>query len=89
MTNVVLKDNSRKTNVSGLAIDSNFREFVETELLPLTSLDAEQVWSNIELILAEFMPLNADLLAKRDNLQQQIDAWHQKNDYVSVPPDSG
>jgi len=87
MTNAVLKNNSSETSGSGLTMDSSFREFVETELLPLTGLDVDQFWSNIESILSEFMPLNADLLAKRDNLQKQIDEWHQQNDYTNVGKD--
>lgn len=54
---------------------------------PLAALIEEQVllnvtpdvfWSGYAQMLRDLMPKNAALLAKRDDLQQQIDAWHKE-----------
>ncbi len=58
-----------------LAVDDTLHAFVETELLPGTGLEAAAFWASLESILADFTPKNADLLARRDDLQARIDAW--------------
>ncbi len=58
-----------------LSVDDILAGFVENELLPGTSVGAATFWSALESILADFTPRNAALLARRDELQAQIDAW--------------
>ena len=58
-----------------LSVDDILARFVEDELLPGTGVGAAQFWSALESILADFTPRNAALLARRDALQAQIDAW--------------
>lgn len=62
---------------SGLSVDSRLADFVEQRALPGTGLDAAGFWSDFANLLGHFAPRNAALLAKRDDLQAQIDAWHQ------------
>src|SRR5690606_37359544 len=38
---------------------------------------AEQFWAGAEAVINDLAPKNRALLAKRDELQAQIDAWHQ------------
>ena len=58
-----------------LCVDDILARFVEDELLPGTGVGPATFWSALESILADFTPRNAALLARRDELQAQIDAW--------------
>jgi malate synthase len=60
---------------SSLSVDDILQAFVEGELLPGTGVAPAAFWAALEAILADFTPRNADLLARRDELQAQIDAW--------------
>ena len=62
---------------SGLSVDSRLADFVEQRALPGTGLDAGKFWSDFAALLGKFAPENAALLAKREDLQAQIDAWHE------------
>ncbi|MBU8537554.1 malate synthase G [Falsiroseomonas tokyonensis] len=65
--------------IGGLGVDSAFRQFIEAEALPGTGVEPARFWSGFEALLRDFAPRNAALLAKRDALQAQIDAWHRAN----------
>ncbi|WP_372785910.1 malate synthase G [Phenylobacterium sp.] len=60
---------------STLSVDDILHAFVEDELLPGTGVTPEAFWAGLEAILADFTPRNVALLARRDDLQAQIDAW--------------
>ena len=60
----------------GLMVDAALAQFIETEVLPPIGQDADGFWSGFSALVAEFAPRNRALLAKRDDLQAQIDAWH-------------
>ena len=62
---------------SGLKVEKVLADFVESEALPGTGVDAVGFWSGYAKLLADLAPLNRSLLARRDSLQSQIDAWHQ------------
>jgi malate synthase len=64
------------TDRSGLAVASILADFVEAKALPGTGISAETLWAGLADILARFARRNRALLAKRDDLQAQIDAWH-------------
>lgn len=61
-----------------------FRQFIEDDVLPLTSLEAHQFWADVKLIVDEFAPVNAALLEKREELQAKISDWYQKQDYATT-----
>lgn len=63
---------------SGLSVHPMLVDFVEREALPGLAVSAEQFWDGFAAMLAEHLPTNARLLAKRDALQSQIDEWHHK-----------
>jgi malate synthase len=58
-----------------LSVDDTLAAFVEHELLPGTDVDLGAFWVALERILDDFTPANRALLARRDELQAQIDAW--------------
>ena len=64
-----------------LQIDSNFRQFIDDEVLPLTTVDSQKFWFGVQSLLTDLMPINQTLLNKREELQSQIDQWHESNDY--------
>ena len=66
---------------SGLKVSDVLAAFVEREALPGTGIDAVQLWDGLAAILARFAPVNRALLVKRDDLQAQIDAWHEANPF--------
>ena len=62
---------------SGLSVDSRLADFIEQRALPGTGLDAARFWADFAALLGRFAPENVALLAKREDLQTRIDAWHQ------------
>jgi malate synthase len=66
------------TTVGNLHVEPAFCEFIEEELLPAIDFDAGDFWAGLENIIDDLTPVNRDLLGIRDELQQQIDAWHQE-----------
>ncbi len=65
--------------MKGLVVAPVLRAFMETEALPGTGVEPARFWDAMERILRELAPANAALLAKRDDLQAKIDAWHRAN----------
>jgi len=63
--------------VGGLQVAKVLFDFVNNEAIPGTGLDAKKFWVGAETLINELAPKNKALLAKRDDLQAQIDAWHQ------------
>ena len=61
---------------AGLQVDAVLARFVEDEALPGTGIEAGAFWTGFAALLAEFAPRNRALLAKREELQAKIDAWH-------------
>jgi malate synthase len=64
---------------SGLQIASELAEFVETKAIADTGLATDALWAGLSDILTRFVPVNRALLAKRDDLQAKLDAWHSAN----------
>ena len=66
-------------NRAGLQIASALVNFVETKALAGTGVEAGALWQGLAYVLARFVPVNRMLLAKRDDLQAKLDAWHAAN----------
>jgi malate synthase len=66
---------SETVSIGRLKIAAELHAFVGKEALPGTKLEPAQFWAGVEAIVAEFMPRNRALLARRDELQASIDAW--------------
>jgi malate synthase len=64
---------------ANLQVADELALFVESRALSGTGIAADALWSGLSDILAQFVPVNRALLAKRDALQTQIDAWHKAN----------
>jgi malate synthase len=59
---------------AGLQVAAELAELIETRVL--LGVSPEDFWAGYAALLAELAPVNAALLAKREDLQAQIDAWH-------------
>lgn len=64
---------------SGLQIDSELAALVEAEMIPGSGVAAEQFWQALADIVKDLSPENTALLAKRQQLQEQIDQWHKQH----------
>src|SRR5437870_2341694 len=74
-----LEDTMTRTTVHGLEVDTALKRFVDEEVLPGTGVDSAKFWSGFDAIVKDLAPKNAALLAERDRLQAEMDAWHQAN----------
>ena len=67
---------SENVTRAGLQIDKRLAEFLENDVLAPLGRDVAAFWDGFAALLGTFAPRNRALLAKRDDLQAQIDAWH-------------
>ena len=65
-----------RIHVAGLQIAKPLHDLVRDEISPGTGIPAERAWQGFSDIVRELTPTNRALLAKRDELQARIDAWH-------------
>ncbi len=66
---------SRQTR-SGLQVDPVLVAFIEGQALPGTGVTAETFWNGLSRMVSELGPKNRAFLAKRKEIQDQLDAWH-------------
>ncbi|WP_394140318.1 malate synthase G [Cytobacillus oceanisediminis] len=62
-----------------LQVASELYAFINSEALPGSGIDQEQFWSGLEALINDLTPKNKALLAKRDEIQNQINTWHREN----------
>ena len=60
----------------GYQVDAVMADFVENEVLPGTGVAPAAFWDGLTGMLRDLTPRNRELLARREELQAQIDAWH-------------
>ena len=68
---------TERVQVGGLQVAKVLLDFVNNEAIPGTGISAEQFWAGADAVIHDLAPKNRALLAKRDEIQAQIDAWHQ------------
>jgi len=67
-----------RTQKGGLQVATVLSDLIEQRILPGTGIEPAAFWAGFEQITTTFAPRNRELLAKRDAIQAQIDAWHRK-----------
>ena len=68
-----------KIQLGSLQVSTLLHNFVNQQALPGTGVEPAAFWAGLEKIVNELAPRNRELLAKRDALQANIDAWHLAN----------
>ena len=69
---------TERTKIGGLEIATKLYDLVANEIAPGTGVTPDHFWAELEKILADLAPKNKALLAKRDDIQAKVDAWHQQ-----------
>jgi malate synthase len=62
-----------------LQVAAVLHRFIEDEVLPASGLDRQAFWRGFDALAHDLAPKNAALLAERDRLQSELDAWHSAN----------
>jgi malate synthase len=68
-----------RTPIYGLQVDSALKRFLDEQVLPAVGVDPAKFWHGFDQIVKDLSPRNAALLAERDRLQAELDAWHRKH----------
>ncbi len=68
-----------RTTVHGLQVATELYRFIEDKVLPGTGVDSAKFWAGFDQIVNDLAPKNAALLAERDRIQTEMDAWHAAN----------
>jgi malate synthase len=73
-----------RTTIHGLQVSDELLNFVNDEVLSGTDVGQDDFWSGFASAMEELVPINRELLAKRESLQKTIDAWltdHRGSDF--------
>jgi malate synthase len=70
---------TERTRLHRLQVATVLQRFVEDQVLPGTGIEPAAFWAGFDAIVHDLAPKNAALLAERDRLQAEIDAWHKAN----------
>ncbi len=77
-----------RVTVGNLHVAQTLYDFVNDEALPGTDIDPDTFWSGVDKVVADLTPKNQDLLARRDELQAQIDKWHRLRVIEPLDPEA-
>ncbi|MGN7780310.1 malate synthase G [Mycolicibacterium sp. 22603] len=67
---------TERVTVGNLRVAKVLHDFITNEALPGTGVDPDSFWAGVDKVVADLAPQNEELLARRDDLQAQIDRWH-------------
>lgn len=68
-----------RTTAHGLQVATELHRFIEDKVLPASGVASDVFWKGFDAIVSDLAPKNIALLAERDRLQTELDAWHKKN----------
>jgi malate synthase len=60
-----------------LRVATPLARFIDDEVLPGTGIDPAAFWAGFDALAHDLAPKNHALLAERERLQGELDAWHQ------------
>lgn len=75
---------SERTTVSDLQVSTDLYTFIRDEVLPGTDVSETGFWNDFGDFIHDLAPKNRALLEERDQIQQQIDAWHTERNGQSL-----
>jgi len=70
---------NQRISKANLQVSQCLADFIEFEVLPDTGITATNFWAKFSKIIDNLSEENSQLLENRDNLQAQIDNWHQQH----------
>ena len=70
---------TERTTCHRLQVATTLHHFIEDKVLPGTGIKSAAFWKGFDAIVADLAPKNIALLAERDRLQTELDAWHKAN----------
>lgn len=73
---------------AGLRVETALAQFVDGDVLAPLGIDPAAFWQGFADLLAQHAPINRALLARRDDLQAKIDAWHKQRAGIPIDPAS-
>lgn len=65
-----------RTTTQRLQVATELHQFIEDKVLPAVGLQSESFWKGFDALVHDLAPKNAALLAERDRIQLEMDAWH-------------
>jgi malate synthase len=76
-----------RVTAGNLRVAKVLYDFINTEALPGTDIDPDSFWAGVDKVVTDLSPQNQDLLARRDDLQAQIDKYHRQHVIEPIDPD--
>ena len=67
---------TERVEVGSLQVAKELHDFITNEALPGTGVDPDSFWAGVDKVVVDLTPENEALLARRDELQAQVDKWH-------------
>ena len=77
-----------RVTVGNLRVAQVLYDFINNEALPGTDIDPDSFWAGVDKVVTDLTPQNQDLLARRDDLQAQIDKWHRQRVIAPLDPEA-
>ncbi|UQX09870.1 malate synthase G [Candidatus Mycobacterium methanotrophicum] len=77
-----------RVSVGNLRVARELYDFVNNEALPGTDIDPDGFWASVDKVVTDLHPRNQELLARRDQLQEQIDKWHRHRIIEPIDPET-
>ena len=68
-----------RKSIHSLQVDAALAAFLNDEVMPGTGVEPAAFWAGFDALVRDLAPKNAALLAERDRLQAELDAWHEAN----------
>ena len=68
-----------RINCSGMQVADSLYHFIEDKVLPELHIKSADFWQGFAAIVKDLTPINDALLAKRDQIQLDLDQWHRAN----------
>ena len=79
---------TERVSVGSLRVARVLYDFINNEALPGTGVDQDSFWAGVDKVVTDLAPKNRELLARRDELQAQIDKWHRQRVIEPIDPDA-
>jgi malate synthase len=77
-----------RVSVGNLRVARVLHDFTNNEALPGTDIDPDSFWAGVDKVVTDLHSRNQELLARRDQLQAQIDKWHRQHIIEPIDPEA-